>query len=311
MTGKTELAPIALFVYNRLDHVRRTVDALRNNHLAKESELFIFSDGPRDSQSEEDVARVRGYIKTIKEFKRVTITERDRNFGLSRSITSGVTELISGHGKAIMLEDDLTTSRYFLKFMNEGLLAYENEEKVISICGYMYPLRKKYSDTIFLRVADIWGWATWKRGWDLFSSDGRDLYGRLKSGNALKKFNLDGYFDYAKILRLQAEGKNDSWDVCLYASSFLNGKLSLYPWKSLVINTGFDGSGRHGGVIDYYKTELADEPIAVNRAPVAENEGAAREIGLYLRRQRLNIGYRAFEYLRKTVIQRKRLCHMK
>lgn len=293
-----QFAPVALFVYNRPEHTRQAVEALRKNRLAQESELFIFSDGVRDGESLEDVLKVRGYVKSLTGFGRVTVIEREHNIGLSRSIISGVNELISRYGRVIVLEDDLVTSPYFLQFMNDALLAYKDEEKVISICGYTYPLKKKHADTFFLRVADCWGWATWKRGWDLFISDGRELYMALKAGRLFKKFNLDNAFDYAKMLKMQIRGRNDSWAVRWYASALLNGKLSLYPWRSLVVNTGFDGSGRHRGSNDYFRTELLNESVNVRRGPVLENEAAVREIGIYLRRGRFNIGGKVSGVLR-------------
>lgn len=55
-------APIALFVYNRPAHTMRTIDALANNVYAKDSELIIFSDGPKAEPDKEQVAEVRNFI---------------------------------------------------------------------------------------------------------------------------------------------------------------------------------------------------------------------------------------------------------
>src|ERR1700761_2145465 len=74
-------APIALFVYNRLDHTRRTVEALRANHLAAQSELFIFADAAKDESGAAAVAAVRKFIRAIDGFRSVTIRERERNLG--------------------------------------------------------------------------------------------------------------------------------------------------------------------------------------------------------------------------------------
>ena len=293
------LAPLALFVYNRPKHAQQAVDALRNNHLAGESELFIFSDGPKDKGAVEAVLKVRDYIKTINGFRKVTLIERENNLGLSQSIITGVSELIVRFGKVIVLEDDIVTSPYFLQFMNDALLFYQDEGRVISVCAYMYPLSRKYADTLFLRVADCWGWATWKRGWDLFSPDVRGSYNDLRSKGLFRKFNLDGAFNYVRMLKKQMSGKDHSWAILWYASAFLNEKLSLYPGQSLVVNTGFDGSGRHGGVVDYFKTEPLHGPVTINRIPVLEDEHVIREIEFYLKRQRFNIGYKALEFIRK------------
>lgn len=295
------LAPIALFVYNRLGHTEQTVASLRNNYLSKESELFIFSDGPKDKKAEEGVLKVREYIKGITGFRKVAIIQRDHNLGLSQSIITGVTELVAQYGKVIVLEDDIVTSPYFLNFMNAGLLEYENEDKVISVCGYMYPIGIKDGDTLFLTLADCWGWATWKRGWDLFVADGRQLYNNLKARKLLRKFNLDGSFDYVRMLKAQIKNSNDIWDVCWYASALLNRKLFLYPWKSLTMNIGIDGSGTNRGVVDYFRTELVNEPITVRDIPILEDKHAMMEVGRYLRKQRFNIAYKALEFFRKRL----------
>jgi len=294
-----QYAPIALFVYNRPAHIRQVVSALQKNYLAGDSELIIFSDAPRDMGQRDGVEEVRRYIKLIQGYKKITVIQRDSHFGLSHSIISGVTEVISRYGKIIVLEDDLVTSPYFLQFMNDALALYENEEKVISVCGYMYPLRKKYADTSFLRIADCWGWATWKRGWDLFVANGKGLYVDLKAKKLFKAFNLDGASNYTGMLEAQIQGRNDSWAVRWYASAFLRGKLSLYPRKSLVMNIGFDGSGRHGGANDYFRTEILNEPIAVHRIPVFEDERLITEVGSYLKKQRFNIGHKTLEFFRK------------
>jgi GT2 family glycosyltransferase len=133
------LAPIVLFVYNRLQHTRQTIDALRNNDLAKDSELFIYSDGAINKGAASEVNKVRHLIFGMSGFKKVTIIERDRNWGLAASIIDGVTQVIGQYGRVIVLEDDLVTSPYFLRYMNEALDLYQNEHQVISIVGYKFP----------------------------------------------------------------------------------------------------------------------------------------------------------------------------
>ena len=132
-------------------------------------------------------------------------------------------------------------------------------------------------------------------------SDGRELYNGLKAGKLFRKFNLDGSFNYTKMLKTQIQKRNVTWDMCWYASALLNRKLSLCPWKSLTMNIGIDGSGTNRGVVDYYRTELVDEPITVHDIPVLENEHAIMEIGRYLRKQRFNIAFKVLEYFRKRL----------
>ena len=147
-----------------------------------------------------------------------------------------------------MLEDDLLTSPYFLDFMNEGLSIYEEDEKVISIHGYVYPISEKLPETFFLRGADCWGWATWKRGWDLFEPDGGLLLNKLEESKQTEEFDFNRSYPYTQMLKDQINGKTNSWAVRWYASAFLQNKYTLYPGKSLVSNIGGDGSGTNTGL---------------------------------------------------------------
>jgi hypothetical protein len=238
------LAPIVLFVYNRPWHTQQTIEALQNNELASESELFIFSDAAKNNSAIDKVKEVRNYIKNIDGFKKITIIEREKNWGLANSIIDGVSKIVNEYGKIIVLEDDLVTSPYFLKFMNEALDLYQDEEKVACIHGYIYPM-ENLPETFFIRGADCWGWATWKRGWDIFESNGQKLLDEVKQRGLQKEADFDNRYGYTKMLRDQINGKNNSWAVRWYFSAFLKEMLCLYPGKSFVQNIGNDDSGTH------------------------------------------------------------------
>jgi hypothetical protein len=239
----TLYAPVILFCYNRLDHTRKTVQALQKNELAKDTDLIIYSDAPKHEQANSTVEALRLFLKTISGFKSVQIIEREKNLGLAASIIDGVSKVTSDYGRAIVLEDDLVTHPGFLKFMNEGLVRYENDEHVISIHGFAFPIAG-LPETFFLKGADCWGWATWSRGWKLFEADGSFLLEKIKKTGRSHEFDFDGQYPYVKMLEDQIAGKNASWAVRWYASAFLSNKLTLYPGRSLVRNIGYD-SGTH------------------------------------------------------------------
>ena len=265
------IAPICLFTYKRLWHTQQTVAALEKNRLALKSDLIIYSDASKTIEAEQSVREVREYIRTIKGFRSVTIIEREENYGLAKSIITGVTEVINSFGRIIVVEDDLITSPFFLRYMNDALTMYNGEENVVSIHGYMYPIRKKLPSTFFLKGADCWGWATWKKGWDFFEADGRKLMKELDARGLTKKFDFDGAYPYTQMLRDQVDGKNDSWAIRWYASAFLQGKLTLYPGTSLVRNIGFDSSGANCDSISRFEGCLAQSPVQLDRIELAEN----------------------------------------
>lgn len=283
------LAPIALFVFNRLAHTQRTVEALVNNNLAADSELTIFSDGPKKDTDKEKILNLRTYITSVQGFKQVTVVERKNNMGLAKSIIAGVTELVARHGKIIVLEDDMVTSPYFLKYMNEALDLYATEAKVISVAAYRYPVDVTLPETFFLKGADCWGWGTWKRGWDLFEPDGRKLLRELEDGNLTSSFDHDGSYGYTRMLRKQISGENDSWAIRWYASAFLRNKLTLYPGVSLLENIGNDGGGTHSRKTDAFAVQSALKPILVEKQPIVPNEIVAKAVQKYFRSTRRSI----------------------
>src|ERR1700682_2325806 len=132
----TSCAPIALFVFNRPDHTRRTVEALRANAHAAASELFVFCDAARDAKDASGVAGVREFVHGITGFRSCTVIEKEKNLGLANSIIGGVTEVLRRDDRVIVMEDDLVTSPFFLSYMNEALEYYQDDDRVASIHGY-------------------------------------------------------------------------------------------------------------------------------------------------------------------------------
>ena len=239
------LSPIVLFTYNRPNHTLKVLENLAKNDFAKQSDLFIFSDGAKTNQNSELalIEEVRRIIRKKKWCKNVTLIERTENLGLAKSITTGISEIIKLKGKVIVLEDDILTSKGFLKFMNEGLELYKNDEKVMHISGYMLPLPTKLPDTLFLRVPLSWGWATWDRAWNQYRSNAPELFSELKRMNKLKKFNITKYGDFTKQLEKNIGYTLETWAVKWYATIFLSEGLCLHPKISLIQNIGFDNSG--------------------------------------------------------------------
>ncbi|VVB74524.1 Uncharacterised protein [uncultured archaeon] len=292
-------APIALFVYSRLGHAQRTINALKRNLLASDTELFIFSDGPKTKEKIPEVNAVRKYLRSVKGFKSVKIFESRKNKGLAASITYGVTKIVNKYGRVIVVEDDIFTSPYFLTFMNNALNYYENDSRVISISGYTYPI-KDLPETFFLKNAECWGWGTWKRGWDLFESDGKKLLLALEKRNLASEFDFNNSYDYTQMLKDQIAKKNNSWAIRWYASAFLKDKLTLYPRVSLAQNIGVDGTGTHGGLVNVYSVNLSKRNISVGKIPVIESREARKKFELFFRKIRSRY-YRVFVFAKNYI----------
>lgn len=277
-------APVVLFAYNRPEHLRRCIASLQANALAAESELFVFSDGPKGEADREAVAAVRRCLRGVAGFRRVSVVERAANMGLAPNVISGVTDVVGRYGRVIVLEDDLVVAPHFLRFMNDALEVYKDEERVghIQACDFTHaPL----PDTFLIQWTGSWGWATWERAWRLFNPDGAALLRELEERGLSRRFDFNGAYPFTRMLRRQAAGRNSSWAIRWNASLFLRGVLSLNVGKSLVANAGFDGSGTHCGGGGLYHSDLWTGPLPVAPiAPVEEERAARRAYEAYYRR---------------------------
>ena len=289
-----DLAPVIVFVYNRPDHFRRTIDALRRNPEAPETDLIVYSDGPKNRDDNKLVIAVRSIASDINGFKTVNIKERAENVGLSNSIIAGVSEQLKIYNSVIVLEDDMVTSLNFLKYMNNNLKLYEDENSVASIHAYCYPIAN-LPDVFFIRGADCWGWATWRRAWDGFEPDGSKLLNELIRRRLKFRFNLMGSYNYIGMLKRQIAGLNDSWAIRWHSSMFLLNKLTLYPGESLIQNIGNYGSGTHFVQKDTsFNTILKDNEVLVTKIPIRVSKKAA-------------MSFVRFFYIRKASIIVRRL----
>lgn len=252
------LSPIILFVYNRPEHTKKTIDALKLNQLASESLLFIFSDGYKNETDRKKVEEVRNYITTISGFKEIKITLREKNLGLADSVISGVTEIINEYGKVIVLEDDIVTSPYFLKFMNEALNFYKDDKRIYSISGYNFPIKipESYPHQVYISPRpSSWGWATWKDRWEKVDWRISDYDNFINNKAEIKKFNLGGN-DLTRMLKRQMSGEINSWAIRWTYAHYKGNRYCLFPIMSLAKNIGADSSGVHTKKTNKYSVDI-------------------------------------------------------
>lgn len=250
-----EYAPIVVFVYKRPDQTQKTIESLMNNELAKLSELFIYSDGPRGKEEEDSIRQVRSYIhsKQVRDaFKKVVIKEETANRGLANSIIAGVSEVISEKKKVIVVEDDLETSPYFLNYMNECLDFYQKSSLIWSISGYSPKLKclNEYDESVYLSYrASTWGWGTWLDRWEMIDWEVKD-YQKFRYNLKRRILLSRGGNDMPSMLKAQMRGKIDSWGIRWCYNQSKNNMMSIAPRISLIRNNGFDGSGTHSSIED-------------------------------------------------------------
>ncbi|MFC1773127.1 glycosyltransferase [Pseudomonadota bacterium] len=284
-------APVALFIYNRPDHLRRVITSLKQCAEFNETPILVFADGAKDKGEEGNVGRAREVAHECLGAGAV-YDERDHNLGLAQSIIRGVDKVCSQYGRVIVIEDDLIVSPEFLRYMNASLDYYEEWEEVFQVSGYMFPISLPQTNRCFLLpLTTSWGWATWARAWSKYDRKMQGWEVLKSDAVSRRKFNVDGAFDFYSMLTKQAEGKIDSWAIRWYWSVFRNQGLVVYPPVSMIENAGFDGSGTHGW--RNAKRMLGGQIAGVNQEldyPVygPEDRICYSQISKYLGRRRYN-----------------------
>jgi hypothetical protein len=246
---------ICVFVYNRSNHTKQVLRSLSQCKNFKNFRLYIFSDNFNASKKEDQskVNLVRNEIlKFKKENKNIFIKFSKTNLGLYKNLTKGISYVLTKYHSVIVLEDDLIVDKNFLNFMYSSLEKYKDMKNILQISGYSYPINSNSRDAYFLNLTSCWGWATWTDRWRAFIKFTKNKklieeeYNNIKYDfNKKNNFNVNGSYNYLKMLKKQMSSQFNSWGVLFYLFSFHKKFLNLFPPFTLVENRGFDGSGSH------------------------------------------------------------------
>lgn len=286
--------PIAFFTYNRPTHAQFALEALAACARLDECKLYVFCDG---AKAPEDAARVeecRAVVSAHANRLGAEVIARDQNYGLAKSIKTGITNLCREYGRVIAIEDDLAVSPVFLDYMLRALDRYENAPGVYQIAGYMFPVaHPAQPEAFFLPMATTWGWATWQRVWETIDWNATGAFDELKDRRVRRAFDLDDSYPYAAMLEDRLANKNDSWGILFWWSLFKARGLTLHPSRSLVWNGGFDAEGTHCKEYPWSNEQSKDHVIEgkgeqLLRLPerVVSDEAAFKRVKSFLRQQK-------------------------
>jgi len=237
------------------------------NYLSSDSELFVFSDGPKNKADGLMVQEVRNVLRNSSGFNSIKIFESKVNKGLAKSVIEGVSQILSEYDKIIVLEDDLVFVKTFLTFMNNSLDYFEKTDQVNSISGYKFPIKLPHNfnkDVFFAKRASSWGWGTWKSRWDKADWKLENFSELVKDRKFKNSFN-EGGVDLFRMLKNQMTGKIDSWAIRWCYNHYINNAYCVYPAISLIKNIGTDNSGTH-----IKTTNKFDSSISENFNPTLE-----------------------------------------
>lgn len=248
------LAPIGVSTYSRINHLKQTIEALQKNTLAKQSELYIFSDAAKKGD-EEIVGKVRNYIHTINGFKEVHVIERVTN-GRVANNRGGMKQLLDEYGKCIFMEDDVVTAPGYLTFLNDALEFYKHDKKILSVAGFT-PINHDIADDFYIFQRFLgWGFGIWKDRFDLI--DNLPSYNNILKNKELYTSLINMGDDMIRMIKSESNGNIDALDIKACYLSAKNNLYNVIPSTTLVKNIGLDGSGVHCGISSQY------EPLDLN-----------------------------------------------
>ena len=167
-----DIAPVAIFAFNRPWHLNKTLRSLGRCSEAKFTEITLFIDGPRsfrDQSKINNVIKVTNLCSPL--FKKINIVKREENYGCAASILEGIGEILVTNNRIIVLEDDIIVSDKFLAYMNKALELYQDKKNVFHINGFNYDIdtssiSNPQNSCHMIRTMFCWGWATWKDRWE-------------------------------------------------------------------------------------------------------------------------------------------------
>lgn len=242
--------PIALIAFNRPETTRRVLASIRR---VKPKQLFIIADAPRGN-CPEDLINCEAVKRIIEEgvdwdcslYKRYS----EENLGCGKGPPSGISWVFEHVDRCIILEDDCLPVQSFFTFCEELLEKYNNDSRVMMISGNHH-LFKKVSfeyNYCFSRHTQTWGWATWKRAWDLYDYEMK-LWPDAKSSNLLPQLLGKGLSAKRWTLlfdKCYSEKNRDYWDFQWTFACLAHNALNIIPDRNMVSNIGFgESAGTH------------------------------------------------------------------
>lgn len=245
---------ISIRAFNRPNKIEGLLESMRQIDF-KKFKLFFFVDGPRDQN---DILLINQSIQIIKKFsnkKSFKIFVQKKNLGLKKHWIYCMNQTFLRADKAIFLEDDLILSNRFFDFIYAGLIKYEKNKKIKSICGHVPIKISARNKNFFAWRPSVWGFGTWKRSWiecKQFMSKSNKLNFNYEFKKNLSKHGNDLHIALGKnIIK-----KQSTFGVWWAASIIIKKGLNLYPSETLVENNGFDGSGVNCSDTNFFKQRL-------------------------------------------------------
>jgi hypothetical protein len=239
--------PVLFLIFNRPQPTRRVFEAIR---MAKPSLLFIAADGPRSSHSDDAnrCVETREVVNQIDWDCEVKVLLREKNLGCKVAVSEAITWFFEHVESGIILEDDCLPAPSFFRYCTTLLEKFRYDERIMQISGMNLKgnWKRAEADYFYSYYGGIWGWATWKRAWNLYDVNMSD-WGSAWSKSAIKNILGNDLQASSRILLFDSvfKGEIDTWDYQWSYCRLKNSGMSIVPSVNLVKNIGFGPDATH------------------------------------------------------------------
>lgn len=258
----TNLAPVLITVYDRLDCLQNAVNHLsRGGQQAKETKLYIVSDNAYTIEHKDTINKIREYITSLNDkgyFKSVEGIFWEQNKGSFDSINDAIKYIFKKYDKLILFEDDILVSNKFLEYMNNALEFYKDDKRIMSIASHTHYKKIAYKgypyDVYMLQMYSPWGVGIWKDRYESIDFEISDIKEFLNNKKEVERFNSISRHMLGILEDMLEKGKKYG-DVIVCYNMFKKDKYTIYPIKPLSVNRGHDGRGEHCGIDRFWQNQ--------------------------------------------------------
>lgn len=233
--------PILVTVYKRHDTTFQVLEVLKSIQASK---IYISSNHWKNNNEKEIILDLRKKIKDFINWDcQLHMITKTEYLEAKYSVQSAIDALFQNEEMGIILEDDIVPSQSFFPYCQELLLRYKNHSNIFTISGWSaldFDKEAKESlneDYYFSKYNHIWGWATWRRAWQLY----QESFQHLKRDFSNMEFDTHcEKKTWYKIFSLCDQGKINTWDHYWTYTIWKNQGLNIYPKNNMIINIGLN-----------------------------------------------------------------------
>ncbi len=248
--------PVLLLVYARPNTTQLVFEQIR---VARPQKLYIAADGPKPDTTDKCTA-VKNLVTKIDWACEVKTLFRKQNLGSKNAVIEALTWFFDQEEYGIILEDDCLPNQSFFPFCRAMLDRYKDDQRVMHISGTNLQFGRKRGDAsyYFSNIPSVWGWAGWKRTWELYDADMK-LFPKFKESGMIKNILPDETVakGIMHVLQMNYENKISSWDHQYGFAIAINNGLCITPNVNLISNIGFSRNDDPFEKNNYYLSNIA------------------------------------------------------